>query len=400
MPRKPHTKSRNGCASCKKRHIKCDELQPRCAACSISRLECHYPSPPPAVTRSAGWKPLSNGRSSQVRTDVTGPRRFLAADARDCTFPELELLYNFSFETYRTLSPLPTQQNVWRQIAVQLGLTYPFLMHQILAISSLHLAQSRPGRRHYYTNKATELQTLAMRGFNEIQTDVDAASCKAVFLFSALLAIHLLADLAHTEHLASGVYLDRLLGCLRLVNGAREVTLATWDDELRNSDLGPIFENCTQSDPLDIPGEVRDLSKIIAEADLSASSVKAYQEPIERLQRHCAMTNTIRENLASTHWILAWPMRLRADFLDALGRRRPEALVILAYFGAILHPYRESWIIGGTGASIFDAVKAQTGSYWQQWLDWPTRIVHPTMITPETRPTYLVGRGHIGSIVV
>ncbi|KAJ5388485.1 hypothetical protein N7509_011026 [Penicillium cosmopolitanum] len=41
-PRKSHTKSRNGCKTCKKRHIRCDETFPQCRNCTKHNCRCDY----------------------------------------------------------------------------------------------------------------------------------------------------------------------------------------------------------------------------------------------------------------------------------------------------------------------------------------------------------------------
>ncbi|KAK4447299.1 hypothetical protein QBC34DRAFT_440062 [Podospora aff. communis PSN243] len=48
--RRTHTKSRTGCAHCRRRRIKCNELKPRCTRCVKGNLTCEYP-------RSAGPHP-------------------------------------------------------------------------------------------------------------------------------------------------------------------------------------------------------------------------------------------------------------------------------------------------------------------------------------------------------
>ncbi|KAJ5259443.1 hypothetical protein N7478_012424 [Penicillium angulare] len=41
-PRKSHTKSRNGCKTCKRRHIRCDETFPQCRNCTKHNCRCDY----------------------------------------------------------------------------------------------------------------------------------------------------------------------------------------------------------------------------------------------------------------------------------------------------------------------------------------------------------------------
>lgn len=43
--RRFHTKSRNGCDTCKRRRVKCDETKPRCLKCTHMNIECGYSTP-------------------------------------------------------------------------------------------------------------------------------------------------------------------------------------------------------------------------------------------------------------------------------------------------------------------------------------------------------------------
>ncbi|KFZ15964.1 hypothetical protein V501_02477 [Pseudogymnoascus sp. VKM F-4519 (FW-2642)] len=41
-PRRSHTKSRKGCDTCKRRHIRCDENFPQCKNCTKHNVRCPY----------------------------------------------------------------------------------------------------------------------------------------------------------------------------------------------------------------------------------------------------------------------------------------------------------------------------------------------------------------------
>ncbi|KNB09221.1 hypothetical protein FOXG_09845 [Fusarium oxysporum f. sp. lycopersici 4287] len=44
--RRTHRKSKAGCVTCKRRHVKCDEGRPRCAKCALGNRSCSYASTP------------------------------------------------------------------------------------------------------------------------------------------------------------------------------------------------------------------------------------------------------------------------------------------------------------------------------------------------------------------
>jgi len=66
---------------------------------------------------------------------------------------------------------------------------------------------------------------------------------------------------------------------------------------------------------------------------------------------------------------------LPEEYVMLLNQRRPEALIILAYYGVVLHSYRKAWAIGDSGAALIKAISAQLGSYWGHWLLWPMQMV-------------------------
>lgn len=43
VPRRKHHKSRRGCTTCKRRHIRCDEADPQCQNCITHQSTCSYP---------------------------------------------------------------------------------------------------------------------------------------------------------------------------------------------------------------------------------------------------------------------------------------------------------------------------------------------------------------------
>ncbi|KAH8881918.1 hypothetical protein GQ53DRAFT_466237 [Thozetella sp. PMI_491] len=44
--RRAHKKRRDGCTSCKRRHVRCGEEKPKCFQCLERSYECIYPNKP------------------------------------------------------------------------------------------------------------------------------------------------------------------------------------------------------------------------------------------------------------------------------------------------------------------------------------------------------------------
>ncbi|PMD51890.1 uncharacterized protein K444DRAFT_669583 [Hyaloscypha bicolor E] len=75
VPLRTHKKSRNGCAACKARRVKCDEAKPLCKKCSIhfsNVIACDY-GPNPEVVKKASPKKTTG--ISPLRNDVPARMR-------------------------------------------------------------------------------------------------------------------------------------------------------------------------------------------------------------------------------------------------------------------------------------------------------------------------------------
>lgn len=385
MPRRTHKKSRGGCVSCKRRHVKCDESRPRCVNCATADVQCQYLTAP-----VHGPRQPSTGSDGATQIKVTEPNAFNTsgqgtvpiasflspAEPRPGPSVDLDsirLLHHWYTMTCLTLTDDPDQQELWRTTVVKHGLSHPFLLHEILAIAALHLATCIPEEKGLLTTRATELQNYAVGKFHEVEV-TNETNCIAVMLFSSLLGVHLLADRSRTQGLGFSDFLDHVLRCMGLLRGVMELTLKEWTSFFQASDIAPLIRDGRPQVPYDnIPKDCRDLVELVKESDLGPSSVTAYNAAIDRLFWLFALSDVPTVH-STARWAIGWPVQLPDEYIVLLNQRRPEALIILSYYGVILHFNREAWIIGDTGARLVRAINSQLGSFWERWLAWPLQI--------------------------
>jgi len=112
--KKPHSKSRNGCVTCKLRRIKCDETQPACLNCSRSRRDCGGYSPPKTWIFDSESEPGSSGQwlslsrltpTSSGRADEQRALLFFS----EKTTPLLAAFSQFTLHFWNSLLPQLTQ---------------------------------------------------------------------------------------------------------------------------------------------------------------------------------------------------------------------------------------------------------------------------------------------------
>ncbi|RMZ79310.1 hypothetical protein DV737_g3438, partial [Chaetothyriales sp. CBS 132003] len=242
---------------------------------------------------------------------------------------------------------------MYQKSVVAHGLRNKPLMYQILALSALHLSLERPSRQHFYKVMASDLQSKALEGFQQQLDIVDASNCLEVMLFSHLIAVHVLCDTFNSLDDDLNVFLERLIGGIRLFYGIRLIT-SDWYPELRKTEIGALMDHardrCEQPKPS--LGECEDLHEMISHADLSASSIRTCHEAINELQIFLDIENSLPAPSVSSHMIFAWLVMATSDFTDLLDQRKPEALIILAYYSVLLHKRRDSWVIGDAGSRL------------------------------------------------
>ncbi|KAK4181455.1 hypothetical protein QBC36DRAFT_83363 [Triangularia setosa] len=151
-PRRSHTKSRKGCDSCKRRHIRCDESFPQCRNCTKHKVRCPYNDITQADERSCSpdkpdlmWNPQIEEEINQWKD--TGvfpfPNIYPAPAPYDLTVEQLRLIHHVASISDQMDRLDANGFTLWtRRIPtiIQIGATYDYVLHALLAFSATHLA--------------------------------------------------------------------------------------------------------------------------------------------------------------------------------------------------------------------------------------------------------------------
>ncbi|KAJ5535856.1 hypothetical protein N7513_009042 [Penicillium frequentans] len=199
-PRKSHTKSRNGCKTCKRRHIRCDETFPQCRNCTKHNCRCDYQDM--ATTQSS--PPSRRGpdllMSPEIEMEIenwhrTGvpPYPELVQCPRagwsHLSRADLRLVHHIiglSIDLHRRGLSSCT---VWAQKMpnfLAIALSNEFVMSSILGLSAFHLAfltRDQETKQLAYHHKVT-----ALRGLQTAIGSFSKDNCEAVLAASILLS--------------------------------------------------------------------------------------------------------------------------------------------------------------------------------------------------------------------
>ena len=412
--RRSHKKSRHGCKTCKLRHLKCDETRPSCVNCQTAERRCPYldspsplvpsPSPsggtspcPPAtlpdllVSRPAA-QPVAPAAPATLVDDDHGRSSSSSPRAQSQTLLlgenysllHLELLYHLTSEMGPILYADPREHLT--KMVMKEAFRTPYLMDQLLALAAVHLSSTAVGdRKEFYMTEATRLQTRAISHFNAEKPEVSEDNYLAIFVFSAYLGQHALFEAFSTRRDFSTV-LDKFIHCLGLHRGVRTVAANSWPRiqtvlKVERIDLRPASafmpDDCCNC-----------LLEMIDRSDLSQDGKEACLNAVECLQHmfdYHLPNGLSPERRASA--FQEWPVRVSIEYVDLLNQRKPEALVILAYYAVLLHYNRGHWAVGDVGSFFICAITTHLGTYWARWLEWPNEVLRKQDASPPDAAT-------------
>ena len=124
-----------------------------------------------------------------------------------------------------------------------------------------------------------------------------------------------------------GTFLERLVGCIRLLRGIN-VVIRSWFDTLVKMETGPIVMKAElqQQSPKESRGECEALRTTLETADLSTSSMEVCLGSLNALQATSDNEHMLDQPSKSTHQMFAWLVTLSEPFTDLVDQRKPEAL--------------------------------------------------------------------------
>lgn len=291
----------------------------------------------------------------------------------------LKLLYNYEHATCKTVARTLEETDIFRRLTIHRAFERPFLLQAILALSALHLSLQPHSHSSRYRDSAAMLQSQALHDFHLIFPHmVNEENVLDIVLFQHIIGLHVFCDVFASVDDDFNMFLDRLVGCIRLLRGIRSTTEPWWEF-LSHTEIGIIMLSShvyQQETVHPSKGECERLQSLIAEADLRSESIRICQTSISRLQSYLDAENSLDEASSnSTNMLFAWPVTLSSEFIDILEQRRPEALIILAHYAAILHNRRHSWVVNGAGRHLLRHINGHLGKRWENWLEWPNSVV-------------------------
>ncbi|RSM02540.1 hypothetical protein CDV31_010904 [Fusarium ambrosium] len=397
--RKPHRKSRKGCLDCRRRRVKCDEEHPSCGACVRRNVHCEYRPSPPATTLDSHVSPylIRSSSSPSAPTPVTTPLFSLANVTADTfSLTDLRLFHHWITYTSQDLCRCSQAHHIWQGVLPQIGFQHSYVLHALLGLAALHIAYQNPCERKVRWMDAVDHHSRALDGFRRAVACITEGNSEALFVRSicnVLFAFALSNPLQDTLHYISqstpSSRNDKILGTewIPMIRGL-EAVLGPTHEYLQSGrinsimTLGNWFELDAEKDNSDPADEYFRGCRETWE-DSNCSDI--YEKTLQTL-RKCRLYSqqfTSMDPKVIDQWGYnrAWSGPLMfihfapEPYFTLLQQRQPPALVLFAFFGALLHGLDDYWFMEGWGRSIVEVVEDVLGAYWKPWISWPLQVV-------------------------
>ncbi len=241
-------------------------------------------------------------------------------------------------------------------LALRTGLESPYLLHQMLAFSARHLAHLHPQRAGRVPAPGGGPADAAVSLFNAAggaaAVDSRPDNYVAMLLFSSVLGHDLLADvLARRDDSRPADPASRLdafmacyVQCAELHRGVFAVAARAWPLLMTQSELEPILSRGFAFTSRAPRGDhCRRARELVDGADgLTDGDKDACRQAVRHLQVgfDAALADQDEDDELEGnryHMIFSWAMVSPPELTALLAAKRPEVLVLLAYFALLLH---------------------------------------------------------------
>lgn len=296
----------------------------------------------------------------------------------DLHLRDLELMHHYCLESYKTISQDAEFAQPFQREVPKIAISHPFLMHGILALSSLHLAYlSKHGDRvNEYVELAAGHQTLALALFRKELDNITPSNSAALFVFSSIATV-----LAFASPQITGMHslspIDEMLQISTLCRGIAEILQKSkgWMANSSDSWVTDMLSSRNRSVemqplPADIEAKLSLVYKLNADLTRTGFNIEeavACEEAITALSSSFQQLHSGYDSIT----IFRWPIVIKPILFTHMRDRRPMALVALAHFCILLHKVDDRWWVEGWPRLLVRSIYDVLDVSWREHIRWP-----------------------------
>ncbi|KAL2843537.1 hypothetical protein BJX68DRAFT_257392 [Aspergillus pseudodeflectus] len=295
---------------------------------------------------------------------------------------DLELMHHFTTHTCM-MGPHVLDPSIFRDELPRLGLRYPYLLHQLLALSAFHCAYLRTKSRERYLLRGSEHQAHAIAGMRlALAGKMTEESSFALFMTSALLMTSSFASHLKYQHNEAMPPLAGMLEIMALVRGLSAIE-ATTHAELQFNVLDKLkHQNGSQPcwkalDPFKT--QLAILQSQISNLTHVDNATLALLNKGAQSMLDCAATPTAAMT-GELNVVFMWLNKLPGDFFNLMQAQHPGAMVVLLYYVVALQEVEtQCWVLEGWSAQLTSNIADILSPPWTGLAQWAmNELGHPS----------------------
>ncbi|KAJ5853788.1 hypothetical protein N7534_006331 [Penicillium rubens] len=375
----------------------CDERRPECTHCANRNTACQYASeasvtPPRSNTEESSpcSLPIHPLRASAQThpTSIPQDQTSIPIEQVECAanlpptsglnIRDMELLLHWCSSTYATMAHTAEVEDVFQFLLPTDGLTYPFLLHGVLALSALHIArtENRSDGPSYFSI-ALEHQNCALALFRPEVLSLNCENSNIVFVFSGILYQLAFAKGPCSPYTETYDPIRDLLQGFDLCRGLREVTGLSWH-WVKEGRISDVLIRVDDNKIWPLPDKLQEALSRLSHfneyygKDVSNHDTACYASAISSLTdlMEISQGKPRRVELA-----LRWSFNLTDKYVDLLRGRDSMALVILAHYCLLLHRCRHQWWMEDWSLNLARSVWGLLDEHWRPSAIWALKEV-------------------------
>ncbi|KAJ3542109.1 hypothetical protein NM208_g4268 [Fusarium decemcellulare] len=377
------------------RNVRLELLRPRGhEKISTAQSNTGIQNNPDSFLRGAFSSLVENDSPSTPTTHrSTPPQPLVESDPGDCNawILNAELMHHYSTVGYRTLSFCTDVIPLLQSDIPRTALSQYFLLHEILAFSAFHMAYLNPDDSYRYLQQASHHENLAISGMRHtLASPITSENCHALYATSIFLIINSFAASDYCQNpRTSQPPVQAVVDIFALANGMGTILWSS-EQDIRTGPLKALFGQfeCKETNDcnlISLVNQLLQLREVVSrEPNLDEKRRLLLASSIDCFGR-CLFTVRQNKTLAAPAELRAaflYPILLPEGFMHLARRNHPWALVMLAYYGVLLHWAEEKcWFLRSFAHSLMDTIASSLiGSQWAYLLEWPIRITGSAFI--------------------
>ena len=289
------------------------------------------------------------------------------------------LMYHYSTYTGPDLAMTPELRIIWRNTIPEEAAKHPFLMHGILAISAMHLADKDPSSTNEFLPLSIHHQNLAISSFRTALTAITEENCTALFAQAAILSISckLFSCIKARRQPPFRPSLDDIIEPYILTRGVGEVVGVAqhWIakgplQEFLHIHEAPRTSSAEQSATIKLHFE--NMRELFRRSVADATQLTALLESTDVLQKIWQELERCEPNTEINPGVVwKWPNRTPLEYTIMLRQYHPQALFLYAHFVMLSKLHDGYWYFRDWGSQAVGTVSAALPAEMRQLILYP-----------------------------